>query len=95
MQEHFNFTDEEFKSLTNDGITIKHLYDFAIKYDPSGKQVPVGFINLFYYVDDKGDFHSKPDFPTKKICRAIFQKLTLQQKLEISEYISDKLEGDF
>lgn len=95
MQEHFNFTDQEFKGLMDSGVTVAHLFKFARDFDIGDNMASPSFITLFYYVDKKGCFQGKPDFPSKKICRAIFEKLTIKQKINISEYISDKEDKEF
>jgi len=95
MQEHFNFTDEEFKKLQDEKVTILQLFEFATDFDISGEKIKVGFMNLFYYIDEKGDFFKKPDFPKKLICRAIFEKLETNQKMAILEYIEAKNEKEF
>jgi len=95
MQEHFGFNDEEMKALTSNGVTIKHMFNFARDFDPCGKELPIGYLNLFFYVDKHGDIEKPPHFAHKKIARAIFEKLTIQQKIEISEYMEDCENGEF
>lgn len=95
MQEHFQFTDEEYKKLLGLGVSIEQLFKFANEYDFSGQKIEIGFMNLFYFIDQKGDFFSKPNFSEKLICRAIFEKLNTNQKMEIMDYLSGKLEKEF
>jgi hypothetical protein len=95
MQEHFNFTDDEFKNLLDKKVTIQHFFELAKDFDFSGTQIEFGFINLFYYVDEKGNFFEKPDFPKKLICRAVFEKLEQNQKMQLIEYIGAKEEKEF
>lgn len=89
MKDHFGFTDEEYKKLLKNGVSVEQLFKFANEYKVGNSLEQMSFVNLFIYVDLKGDFTTKPDFPSKKICRAMFEKLNDKQKVEISNYISD------
>ena len=95
MQSHFGFTDEQMNSLKEQGVTIRHLFEWANKYKIGSSSAEVSYINLFYYVDEKGDFEGKPDFPSRIISRTIFENLTIHQKIELSEYIESKIDGEF
>ena len=94
MQEHFNFTDEQFKKLLGDGVTVTHLFKFARDWDFSGKELPVTDLHLLYYIDEKGDFNQPPHLPSKKIARAIFNKLTTKEQMYILQYIEWSEEED-
>lgn len=95
MQEHFNFTNAQMEALSSEGVTVKQLYEWARNYSIQGSDEKMSYVNLFYYVDKKGDFNELPELPSKKIARMLFENLEIKQKIELSEYISDLEEKQF
>lgn len=96
MQEHFGFTDAEMQKLTGKGVSVRDLFAWARDYAIGSRDEPVSYVNLFYFVDKNGDFtentSKKPDI---LIAQTMFEKLSISQKIEISEYISDLEDGEF
>jgi|GEM_PF-5636183 len=90
MQAHFNLSDESYNSLIKDGITTKDFYLTAQFFDPYNKGAEPSAWSLLYYLDLKGDFRNKPQFPHRKIVTAFFETLTAKEKMNIF----DLLEGD-
>jgi len=97
MQQHYCLTDEEYKKLIDNGVTISDLYNNVQLFDKNGSQEPISKIGLYYYIDQKGDFNSPPiNLKHKQIARAVFNSLniTATEKLQILEYIEDAI-NDF
>lgn len=92
MQEHFRFSDKQMANLATKKICMTDLYKFAKNFDPSGNMLEIGKMNLYAYIDKKGDFMEGPSFKTKHICMEIFENLDVMDKCEIAEYI-DYLEN--
>lgn len=95
MHEHLGLNDEQGAELLGSGVTVKNMFDFARNYAVKGSDNPLTYVNLFYYVDEKGDFDGAPHFAHKKIARVLFENLDIKQKIELSEYISDLEDGEF
>lgn len=95
MQEHYNFSDAEYDSLLDDGVTIADLFKSVKLFDPYKTMAPIAYVSLFLYVDEKGDFNKPPIFPHKKIAQALFDKLAIKEKCELAEYIEDLEQGEF
>lgn len=94
IKDHYDFSDSEYNALLSDGVSIENLFKAMKFFDTLGTKKPITYVNLFYYVDLKGDFNKKPPFPHRKIALALFEKLSIQQKLSVAEYIEDS-ENDF
>jgi hypothetical protein len=97
MQKHFGLTDEEYKKLTGNGITIADLYNNVQFFDKNGSGEPISKIGLYYYIDQKGNFNSPPiNLKHKQIARAVYNSLNLPagEKLQILEYL-DFAENNF
>lgn len=89
MKEHYNFSDDQMKTLENKGITIADLYYLVPEFEAN--EAPVSKVSLYYYMDKHGDFtqqKSKGDI----VANMIFESLPVQEKLRVGEYL-DWLEG--
>lgn len=92
MQQHYGLTDVEYKKLLDNGITIADLYNNVKVFDKLSTGEPIGKINLYYYIDDKGDFNAPPvKLKHKQIARALFESLDISasEKMQILQYIED------
>jgi len=94
MQEHYHLSDASFAALSSSGITARDLYLTAQLLDPYNKGVEASVLGLLYYIDAKGDFRSKPQFPHRKIVSAFFETLTTKEKMFIFDYIEMEDEDD-
>ena len=91
MQEHYQFTDQEMKTLEAKGVTIADLF-YAVK-DFKIEEAAPSKISLYHYIDTHGDFlesKRKGDI----IAMVIFEKLEIQDKLAVAEYIEFIEEGE-
>jgi len=95
MQEHYNLTDENYNTLINSGVTIKHFFSAIPLFDPNCTGVGIGLTGLYYYIDKKGDFNSPPIFPHKKIAQMLWKQLVIKDKIAVAEYIDDMERGEF
>jgi len=88
MKTHYGFTDEAYKALLKSGVTEKDLYKSIVLFDPEKSGEPMSQVNLFYYVDEKGNFNDPPhNIAHKKIAKALFERLPIKEKIAVSEYL--------
>lgn len=90
MKEHYQLTESKYKKLLANGITDVDLFKSVDLFDPNKTGEKLGKVNLYYYIDNKGDFNSPPTkLKHKQIARAMFNSLEMsaQEQLQILEYI--------
>jgi len=95
MQEYLNLTDSQMKTLKKQRVSTANLFNFAKKYSVNDKQESFSFINLFYVVDDIGDFTQPPHLPSRKIARELFNNLDIKEQIMLGEYIEAQEDGEF
>lgn len=86
MQEHYNFSDEEYKALLNEGVTVKLLYHLAEVFSPFDKYIPPSKISLYFYIDMYGDFTERKS-KRDKVAYALWDRLDNKDKVEVLSYI--------
>lgn len=87
MQHHYNFSDEVYAKLLKEGVTVKHLFQSIVLFDPHHSGAELGnATSLLYYLDEKKTIETGKDFPHRKIARAIFDSLSVREKISIAEY---------
>lgn len=80
MHEHFNLSEEAYRSLIKSGVTDLDFLRAVPFFDPIGSGLPLTKVNLFYYLDEKGPWDSKPLFPHKKIAKAFYESFDWNEK---------------
>lgn len=94
MKNHYQLTDVAYAKLIGDKVTVKDLFKCVPLFDPYKTGCEINKVGLLYYVDQKGDFNTPPNFPHKKIARAIFDCLGIKDKIMVAEYIDYLENGD-
>jgi len=89
MKDHYRLNSEQYENLMNNNVTVVHMFKAMQLFDPNKTGAEVGLVGLLYYVDSKGDFESPPNFPHKKIAKAVFNMLEIKDKIMVAEYIED------
>jgi hypothetical protein len=93
MQDHYNFSDREYKKLLKDGVTVKLLYKLAEVFSPFDKYIPPSKISLYFYIDKYGDFTQRKS-ARDKVAYALWDRLGKKDKMEVMKYIG-AAEEDF
>jgi hypothetical protein len=94
MQTHYGFTDQQIKTLAKSGVGVKELYSVVKLFDPDETGEPISQINLYYYIDTKGNFNDPPANSHKKIALEIFNNLSNREKMNVLKYLED-LDNNF
>ncbi len=93
MKDHYQLGDAEYNALIASGVSVSDMYklreSFAVEFgNEDNHTVPVGKIGLLLYIDRtggdwvEGEANNKSDL----IAQAVFEGLSIQDKIEIAEY---------
>jgi len=87
MQDHYQLSDEVYAKLLKKKVTVTHMFRAIPLFDPNDCGEPIDKVGLMYYVDEKGDFESKPLLPHRRIAQAVFDRLPIMDKIAVAEYV--------
>lgn len=89
MRKHYGFSEAEYSSLLNNGVTIKQLFDSSEIFMVSKytKYIPISEICLYYFIDQTSINPFSSSDPPSKIFIALFNQLDFVSKMDIKAYI--------
>jgi hypothetical protein len=94
MKNHYRFTDAQMAELAKKKITEMDLFKMIKLFDPEGSGETLSQVNLYYYIDEHGNYNDPPVKPHKIVARMFFDNLGIKQKIAVSEYL-ESWEEDF
>lgn len=89
MQEHYGFNDKQMKTLLKAGVEEFHLMKCLPLFDPDKTGELISKINLYHYMDQKGDFTIGKKEPHKAIANVIYDSFEAKEKMEVLQYLDD------
>jgi len=90
MFDHYGLTEIQFKKLEKQGVTLGDLFKSVPLFDPAKTGEVLSQINLYHYIDLKGNFNDPPFTAHKKIAKAMFENLSNKEKLNVLGYLEAK-----
>lgn len=89
MKDHYGFSDVQLSALQQEGIGTLELFKAAKEFQVGQTDnSPITKISIMAFIDKHGDFSERANH-LHKIAFACFENLSMKEKKEILDYMSD------